>query len=99
MHVTGVMHELERYFPGDEAWAAFVAVHAPGWAAYPHQDALVTALGGHEDLALVLRALVGPGVMAWIDRPVPALDGLTPRICAGSPVGLMRLRSMLMRMP
>jgi Protein of unknown function (DUF2384) len=88
---------LEHYYLGDKAWnrLADLAIHAS--LAPPAE--LIAACGGDERLAAVVYRAIGESALAWMDRTIPALGGLSPRQCLDSETLLRRLRSALMRIP
>ena len=90
---------LEKYYPGDRSWEVFVQASRSqlGGDAPPHD--LVRPLGGDSSIAEVVYAMERQMAIAWIDKKIPALDGLSPRECANSETLNLRLRTMLMRMP
>jgi hypothetical protein len=90
---------LEHYYLGAEAFHRFAAACADEWADCPHQAALLAAVGGDCDLAIVLNFHFGNRYQEYLDNRVPDLDGLTPRACLTSDWGLKRLKSCLHRMP
>jgi hypothetical protein len=90
-------HQLEQQYAGDDAWTTFVAAIPEGSGQCPAE--LVKALNGHVDLAKAAFFHVGEVALSWVNNTVPALDGLTPVECAREPRLVVRLRSMLMRMP
>jgi len=92
-------HELEQYYPGDELWAAFVAATPRAIDDFAGAHDLVSALGGSQDLARVLYAIIGDTVPTWVTTRKDMLDAKSPMECAaGDDALLRRLRTMLMRM-
>lgn len=89
---------LEQYYSGDSALNDFVDVHRREMKATATPSSLIDNLSGQEDLATVIASLV-PDPEAWIHRPVPALDGLSPLECLDTSSGVTRLRVCLMRFP
>ncbi len=86
-------------FPGTAAWQRFVDVFRPGWAEVADQSAWLNAVGD-EEIAIVLSVAMGEKALAWMDRPVGALDRLSPRtVLETVPSGIKAVKSLLMRMP
>lgn len=90
---------LIEEFPGEAAWQRFVEVFRPGWAAIDDKPAW-RAAAGDEDIAIVLSVAMGEKALAWLERPVGALDKLAPRVVLATvPLGVKAVKSLLMRMP
>jgi hypothetical protein len=92
-------HRLEEHYAGDEAWAAFVEALPDEWDQCTFKEELWLSLQGNVDLAKLIYFQARDTSLAYINKPVPALDGLSPIACLATPTLLRRLRSMLMRMP
>lgn len=93
------MERLEDDYPGDAAWQITVSLYEED---YLDNDAhtLAQALGGHLDMAVIIRGKRGlEEGLWWIEQEVPALDNIRPLDCLDDPVLIKRLRSALMRMP
>ncbi|QLG96198.1 hypothetical protein HZF02_31625 [Pseudomonas yamanorum] len=93
------MERLEDEYPGDAAWQSSVNLYEED---YLDDDArtLAQALGGHLDLAVILRGKRGlEEGLWWIEQKVPALNNITPLDCLANPTLVKRLRTALMRMP
>jgi hypothetical protein len=69
------------------------------WNAFPGRAALVDELGGDAELARAAFIAVGPEALAWLDRPIPALEGRAPRELLATRRGRREVRSLLARMP
>lgn len=91
--------DLAKYYPGDLAWERLVSVRAEVWPGCNFKEELIDKLDGHQDLAIAIYALVGDRAIIWIDRKIPALDGISPKECLASARGILHLKSGLMRMP
>jgi hypothetical protein len=91
-------HQLENFYSGRDAWQGLVRAHAENWPSCDFQDALLKHLHGNIEIAKVIYSHVGDDALNWIDRPIPALDGLTPIQCLIEGKK-KRLQEMLMRMP
>ncbi len=89
---------LENHYIGDSAWKNLVAVQREELAHATPSSELITDLAGHEDIATVIESVV-VDPRDWIQRSVPALDGLTAVDCVTTPDGVKRLRECLMRFP
>lgn len=86
-------------YPGDEAWAAYRNVFKPAWLKIQDHDRFLDALR-NEDLATVLAVTMGEYAMDWFNSPVGALDDESPAsVLARHPLGLVIIKSLLMRMP
>ena len=92
-------HELENYYPGDDAWYNFVQVFSGVWNDCDCQDEIIQKLNGQKDIAMVIYGINGNNWATWIDLPIPALDGVSPVECVVEPMLVKRLRTMLMRLP
>ena len=92
-------HCLEKYYPGDEAWEQLCHCFNEFWEACQFKSELVFALSGNEDISIVVFASVKEDALTWITQPIPALDGVAPVDCFSSEDKIMRLKTMLMRMP
>jgi hypothetical protein len=89
---------LEEHYPGDDAWANFVASTPEGFDRFAGATALANALSGDRELAAVVYVHLGEQALAWVESPKGMLDGLSPAACLSDIVLLRRLRTMLMRM-
>ncbi|MHA6769427.1 hypothetical protein [Sphingobium ummariense] len=75
---------LVASYPGDQAWSQFAR-------AYQALD---------ESLDSVAAARLGDGSTRWMEAPIPALEGLSPRqVLAAKPSGELAVRTVIMRMP
>jgi hypothetical protein len=88
---------LEEHYPGDEAWANFVASTPEGFERVADATALANALWGDRELAAVVYGHLGDQALAWVESPKEMLDGLSPAACLSDMALLRRLRTMLMR--
>lgn len=91
--------ELEEFFSGENSWNKFVEVFNAEWGKCSFKKQLITALGGHEDIAKVVYSSVEEKALEWINESVPALGNISPRECLVSERTVKRLKEMLMRMP
>ena len=89
---------LEKYYPGDARWSAFAKHFEEEWGKCEWQDQLLDKLAGHVDLSVVVYGLFLEQALNWVEEPVPALEGLSPQKCTTTKKGILRLRTMLMRM-
>jgi hypothetical protein len=86
---------LRREYPGDEAWAGFVAAFRP--EATDHRHAQASAPIPAETLVAILGY---DAALDWVDRPIDALDGRSPaEVIADDPDGIRIVRHVLMRLP
>lgn len=93
------MERLEDDYPGDADWHEYVALYKEDYLD-DNARQLAAALGGDLDMAVIIYGKRGlKEGLWWIDKPVPALDNLTPLECTQEPRLVLRLRSALMRMP
>lgn len=93
------MSKLESYYVGDEAWGRCVEIYS---AHYLDDNAreLAKKLNNNLDLAVVIYGKRGLNeALWWIEREVPALNGVKPIDCLRAPQLLKRLRECVMRMP
>ncbi|KTC53070.1 hypothetical protein AO262_20535 [Pseudomonas fluorescens ABAC62] len=93
------MERLEDDYPGDTDWQSSVSLYEED---YLDDEArtLAEAMGGHLDMAVILRGKRGlEEGLWWIAQQVPALDGIRPLDCLADPILIKRLRTALMRMP
>ncbi len=91
---------LRREYPGDEAWAGFVAAFKG--ASTGHRRAQASALiPADADMGETLVAIMGHGrALDWVDRPIDALGGRSPAdVIADDPDGIRIVRHVLMRLP
>ena len=91
-------HNLENHFLGEESWIRCFNAHRQSWATCENKEELLESLSKHMDLCVVINGIVGPGSVAWTKKGIPALDGASPSECSTSERGIIRLKSMLMRM-
>jgi hypothetical protein len=94
-------HEtLRREYPGDEAWASFVAAFKPASAEYRRAQASAL-IPADVEMAETLIAILGHDpALDWIDRPIDTLDGRSPAdVMANDPDGIRIVRHVLMRLP
>ena len=94
MRVRSSLDILRDEYPGDEAWTDFAACYRPA-------DDEPTLDLKDASLAATLVGRMGYEQAAvWLDSPVPALDGMTPRaVIASFADGNQILRHVVMRMP
>ena len=90
---------LENFYSGDECWFEFAALFETQWAKCSFQRELLEKLGGAEDLAMVIYGTLLGTSMDWVEKEVPALEGLKPVDCLNSESGVRRLRTCLHRFP
>lgn len=93
-----MVHGLEKYYPGDDAWHNFVQVFSSAWSDCNCQDEMTQKLNGQRDIAMVIYGINRSGWATWIDLHIPALDGASPVECVADPMLVRRLRTMLMRL-
>jgi hypothetical protein len=91
--------DLEDFFSGEGSWNKFVEAFNGEWEKCPFKNKLISALGGHEDIAKVVYSSVKEKSLEWINESVPALGNISPRECLVSERTVKRLKEMLMRMP
>ena len=91
---------LRREYPGDEAWAGFVAAFRPEATNHRHAQASIP-IPADTDMAETLVAILGyDAALEWVDRPIDALDGRSPaEVIADDPDGIRIVRHVLMRLP
>ena len=91
---------IENYYQGDKSWNDFVEVFPDKseLEKFKVYTKLNSELKNHSDLSRVIFESIGQeSCLVWINHPVPALDGLSPKECLEGNL-LIRLRTMLMRM-
>jgi hypothetical protein len=87
---------LENHYAGDEAWNEFLKTYRDNCPAVQIDDDLRLKLADSE-VSSVLTCMMGDRALRWIQKQVPALDGLTAVECIEK--GLVnRLREAIMRM-
>jgi hypothetical protein len=92
------MPSLEHHYAGDEKWKSYSDFYAED---YLDNNArlLSEKLDGHLDLAVIIYGKRGiKEALWWIEREVPALEGIKPVDCLKNPELLKRLRECVMRM-
>ena len=89
---------LEEYYKGDAAWRDFAAAVENEIGICPLKESIEKSIPD-SDLANVICFLVGSHSLEWINKQIPALDGMTPVECMNSEAGIRRLKAALMRMP
>ena len=92
------MDSLEAYFPGNGAWEHFVEAISPSWESCSIQNELLSSVAGDLGLAKAIHWNLERESLAWLDRPVKALESETPRRCLESETGILCLKAALMRM-
>lgn len=92
------MDELEKYYPGDEAWNNYVLTFKKRWKECTFKQELLKQLKNADDIAIVMYGIGADTTMDWIATPIPALHNLTPIQCLESEQLIRRLKSMLIRM-
>jgi hypothetical protein len=90
---------IEKHFVGEKAWTDFVRVIGSDWEKCSFKAALIGALDGREDIAKAVYSSVEDQALEWINKPVPALENVSPKDCLKSEGTVKRLKEMLMRMP
>ena len=93
------MEQLENYYSGDADWKEFSSLFDEQWISSDFQNSLLLKLDNKTDLAKVIYHHFLESSLKWINRKVPALNGLTPLECIQNEDTEMRLRECLMRMP
>lgn len=93
------MHQLEKYYPGDKEWKNFIRVFSENWANCRFQNELIEELNGDEEIAKVIFVCVPTNTLNWIKKTNKMLDNLTVKDCLIDKVLILRLKTMLMRLP
>ena len=91
--------KINNNYQGDSAWCDYIETIRPVWEKCSDKARLIDALGGQEDLAMAAYFTAGEYATAWVDKPIPALGMLTPRLCVQNAELKIRLRGMLMSAP
>ncbi|MFS2223465.1 hypothetical protein [Pantoea sp. B65] len=93
------MSSLEHHYAGDEKWKSYADFYAEDYLD-DNARLLAEKLEGHLDLAIIIYGKRGlKEGLWWIEREVPALEGVKPVDCLNDPELLKRLRECVMRMP
>ena len=93
------MPSLEYHYAGDKKWKSYSDFYAEDYLD-DNARLLSEKLDGYLDLAVVIYGKRGlKEGLWWIEREVPALEGVKPINCLNNPELLKRLRECLMRMP
>jgi hypothetical protein len=69
------------------------------WKKWASRLELLQACHGERDLALLIFRVAGENALHYLDQPVPALAGRTPRTCLAQPQSRRDLRKTLNRFP
>jgi len=93
------MHNLEKYYSGDDNWKEFVELYEEFWSENDFQDSLLKELNNDLDIAKVVYGKFPSNTLKIIKQKVPALDDLKIIDCVNSKQLILRLRECLMRMP
>ena len=93
------MHNLEKYYSGDDNWKEFVELYEEFWSENDFQDSLLKELNNDLDIAKVVYGKFPSNTLKIINQKVPALDDLKIIDCVSSKQLILRLRECLMRMP
>ena len=94
-----VLRTLKDEYPGDAAWQNYVAAFSIGWKAISDQKKFTDKFGDYE-ISMVLSSLLGERSLAWFDRPIGALDNLSPAdVLMNNQDGKVIVRSLIMRLP
>lgn len=91
------MEHLEEAYKGDKDWEKFEALFVE-FKDEPEVKDIAAKLGGNVGLACVIYQQVGSDGAEWLEREVPALEGIRPIDCLNDPVLIKRLRVCLTRM-
>ena len=94
---------LESCYRGDQDFVEFARrfreLEGATWADWDHRETLIEQCGGDADIAVMIHAAVGGDqALVYLDKPVPALEGETPRACMQNDAGTKRLKVMLTRL-
>ena len=93
------LQTLKDEYPGDFAWQRYVAACSTEWKTVPDQGKFIGKFGDYE-IAVVLSSLLGERSLAWFDRPIEALENLSPAdVLKNDQDGKIILRSLIMRVP
>ena len=93
------LQTLKDEYPGDAAWQNYVATYSTEWKAVSDQGRFVGKFGDYE-IAVALSSLLGERSLAWFDRPIGALENLSPAdVLKNDQDGKIILRSLIMRLP
>ncbi|MCU5771728.1 hypothetical protein N5923_08865 [Erwiniaceae bacterium BAC15a-03b] len=93
------MSSLEHYYAGDEKWKNCADFYAEDYLD-DNARLLAKKLDGNLDLAVIIYGKIGlKEGLWWVEREVPALEGVKPVDCLKDPELLKRLRECVMRMP
>ena len=90
--------ELEKYFDGEQSWLEFSELFDEIWENSQFQNELLVLLNGQIDLAKVIYYYNQKNSIDWLNKKVPALDGLSPMECISDETLTKRLKVCLMRM-
>ena len=90
---------LKDEYPGDAAWQNYVAAFSIKWKTISDQKKFVDKFGDYE-ISVVLSSLLGERSLAWFDRPINALENLSPAdVLKNIQGGKVIVRSLIMRLP
>jgi hypothetical protein len=89
----------EDEYSGDAAFSSFAKLCKKGWRDCGFQSELLAAVGGDQELAMVIYFHLAKEALRWLDRRVPALSGAKPRNCLKDSRRRRRLKECLLRMP
>ena len=90
---------LKDEYPGEAAWQNYVAAFLVGWKAIPDQKKFIDKFRDYE-ISVVLSSLLGERSLTWFDRPIGALENLSPAdVLKNDRNGKVIVRSLIMRLP
>jgi hypothetical protein len=100
---AGKIMSLEEFYSGDKAFAAYASTPDPDLdaqlAAWSGRAALAELCGGDELLARSVFFVASIDALEYMQRSVPALDGLSPVECLRTDLGIKRFKECLLRTP
>ncbi len=90
---------IENYYPGDSAWQDYAECFKEDWKGCTFKCKLVKSVNGDKLLAMAIYGIFFESSLKWLNMRIPALDNLPPYDCVKSDEGLLKLKTVLMRMP
>lgn len=92
------MIKLEQYFTSEKDWVQFSKPFSDHWVGNESQLSLLIHSNNQSDLAEVIYFYFQENWEVWINKKIPALDGMTPLECIQKKELNTRLKVYLMRM-
>lgn len=83
----------------DDSFRNLARTYDNEWESCDFKQELLEAMNNHRDIAIVIYGTLLDASLSWVSTSVPALDGLSPIQCMGTPSGIQKLKQALLSLP